>query len=293
MNKNLTEKSAILYMVLCGLCWSTTSLMIKLSPWNNFQVTAGRGVLAGLFFIGYIHFVRHGHIVINRVTAAVAFFTCFKYMSFIAASKLAPGANCAAILQTSAVLVLLANCLIDKKRPSRRDAAVIIAVAFGIFLFFYGEFDASSMAGNMLAFLAAICTAVLYYASGKFKTVEENLSALIMGSFMSAAISLFITFGEPAEISLKSVGVLLFLGFVQQGLAYVLYTNAVRVLSSFACSVLAAIEPVLSPVFCFIFIGEMPTRFAAVGTIVVIGSITLWSISSFALPETKKQKSDF
>ncbi|MCQ4726531.1 DMT family transporter [Anaerotignum faecicola] len=288
MGENGKRKNALICMVACGLCWSTSSLMIKLCPWGSFHVAAARGLLAGLFLLGYIYFVRRKKFVFTKTAAFVSVFVCFKYIGFITANKLAAGANCAAILQASSVFVLLAGCIIDKKLPRGRDVAVIAAVAAGIVLFFYGQFDISSVKGNLAALLSAFCTAVMFYGSGRFDTVEENLSAIIMGNFLSAALSLAFLGGTPFEITPRAVCAILFLAFIQQGVSFILYTNAVRVISPFSCAVIGAIEPVLSPFLCFFFLGETPSRFAAAGAVVIIGSVTAWSLSNFA-PDDKAE----
>jgi drug/metabolite transporter (DMT)-like permease len=38
------------------------------------------------------------------------------------------------------------------------------------------------------------------------------------------------------------------------------------------------IEPILCPVWAYLFIGEVPGRYAFAGGIVVIGAVTLWGV---------------
>ncbi|HPY90811.1 MAG TPA: DMT family transporter, partial [Lentisphaeria bacterium] len=65
----------------------------------------------------------------------------------------------------------------------------------------------------------------------------------------------------------------LILGVVQSGLPYILLSNAVEHCSPLVCSLLSAVEPLFSPVWVALFIGERPGPLAIVGGVVVITSI--------------------
>ena len=103
---------------------------------------------------------------------------------------------------------------------------------------------------------------------------------------MAAIISFIMSAGSSFEITPVAIGSILFLGLIQQSFAFITYTKAVRIISPFACAILVSIEPVLSPIVCFLFLGEAPGKFAVLGTIVVIGSILIWSLSD--VKNTKK-----
>ena len=45
-----------------------------------------------------------------------------------------------------------------------------------------------------------------------------------------------------------------------------------------ACCLLGAVEPLLNPVWVFLFDGERPGLFALMGSVIVIVSVTLWCI---------------
>lgn len=45
-----------------------------------------------------------------------------------------------------------------------------------------------------------------------------------------------------------------------------------------ACSLLGALEPLLNPVWVFIFDGEAPGMWALIGGVVVVATITAWCV---------------
>ena len=67
---------------------------------------------------------------------------------------------------------------------------------------------------------------------------------------------------------------------VQLGIPYVLYAIAVRNCSPLSCSLIGMIEPLLNPVWVFLFVGERPGLFALVGGGIVLVTVAVWSVMS-------------
>ena len=68
--------------------------------------------------------------------------------------------------------------------------------------------------------------------------------------------------------------IVLALGAVQIGAAYWLYGAAVGRMPAIRSTLLATIEPILSPVWVALFRGELPTRWAVAGGAVILLSVT-------------------
>ena len=63
---------------------------------------------------------------------------------------------------------------------------------------------------------------------------------------------------------------IIFLGFFQLGLAYVLYSIAIKRVSALDAIIYPVIEPILNPILALIFIGETMTSTAKLGGLLVI-----------------------
>ncbi len=283
---DFNKKSAMVAMAIVGICWGFASLFIKLTPWSSFQIVAVRSSMAAICLSLYILLVEKKKLVFNKTVLFVGFFVCFKYIFYVSANKLTTAANVVALHQTNIIYILIATCIMNKTKPRGKDILIIIATMVGISLFFFGKFTFSGMIGNLLAAGAGLCTAVLFFMSSKFSSFEENLTSIISGNILAAIISFIMSAGSSFEITPVAIGSILFLGLIQQSFAFITYTKAVRIISPFACAILVSIEPVLSPIVCFLFLGEAPGKFAVLGTIVVIGSILIWSLSD--VKNTKK-----
>ena len=78
----------------------------------------------------------------------------------------------------------------------------------------------------------------------------------------------------------------LYLGVVQIGVAYTLFTlGMARGVRSLDAGIVGYIEPVLNPIWVFIFLGERPSGWALVG-----GSIIIAAVASHAIFGARKAK---
>ena len=85
---------------------------------------------------------------------------------------------------------------------------------------------------------------------------------MALGNAIAALVALPAIVVHPVtgDTATRTYLVLAALGFFQIGLPYVLYATAVRRLRALESSLLATIEPVLSPVWVVLATGETPGR---------------------------------
>ena len=93
---------------------------------------------------------------------------------------------------------------------------------------------------------------------------------------MTTLVGIPFTFVYPPEVTAASVLAVIAMGVLQLGLPYALYSIAVKHCPTLACTLIASLEIILSPVWVWIFLGEMPGTFAILGSIVVVATITVW-----------------
>jgi len=79
---------------------------------------------------------------------------------------------------------------------------------------------------------------------------------------------------------LLNVAIAAYLGIVQLGIAYTLLTLGVaRGVKSLDAGIIGYIEPVLNPVWVFLFLGERPGGWALMGGAIIIAAVaahTVW-----------------
>ena len=84
---------------------------------------------------------------------------------------------------------------------------------------------------------------------------------------------------NPPQPDGKDFLAILFLGVFQIGIAYVLFTNGVsRGVRSLDASIIGFVEPLLNPVWVFLFVGEKPSQWAITGGVIIIATIVAHTI---------------
>jgi drug/metabolite transporter (DMT)-like permease len=83
----------------------------------------------------------------------------------------------------------------------------------------------------------------------------------------------------PSQINSNDVFAILFLGIFQIGLAYVLFTKGIAGgVRSLDASIIGFIEPLLNPVWVFLFLGEKPSGWAILGGAIIIAAVILHTL---------------
>jgi len=81
--------------------------------------------------------------------------------------------------------------------------------------------------------------------------------------------------------------IILYLGVFQIGLSFVFFSAAIKHIPALEATLISTLEPVLNPIWVFLFIGEQPGLFALIGGLIVLCGVALNAVSSArAAPET-------
>jgi drug/metabolite transporter (DMT)-like permease len=173
------------------------------------------------------------------------------------------------------------------ERVRRKDWIATLASVVGMGLFFRGEIDATGKIGNVVAMLSSFGFAGLplairseeraLAATGQARP-ESPVVAMILGNVIATAACLPVMAGSPPHVGVE-LGALVALGALQIALPYLLYGIAVRALSALESSLVAMIEPVLSPVWVLFATGERPSRDAILGGAIILAAVLFRSVS--------------
>ena len=269
------ERKASLEMLLCAALWSIAGILFKLIPWNGFAVAGMRSLIAGITI--YISMRLMGfRYVLNRRTLIAGFFSGCTYLCFTVANKLTTSANAIVLQFTSPVFIIIYSAVLFGRKPKKEDLAVVLFTLLGISLFFLDQLKPGYLIGNFVAIGAGMFMAGMYVAVGEIEE-EERFSGILNGQALTFLVGLpFFLVTKPAVTPTALIAILA-LGVFQLGLSYVLYVKASKYCPALACCLLGAIEPLLNPVWVFLFNGEKPGIFALIGAVIVIVSITVWS----------------
>jgi drug/metabolite transporter (DMT)-like permease len=74
--------------------------------------------------------------------------------------------------------------------------------------------------------------------------------------------------------------IIAYLGLFQIGLAFVFFTKGIKHIPALEANLIGTLEPVLNPIWVFLFYGESMGSFALLGGLVVLGGVILSAVGS-------------
>ncbi len=277
--------SPLLLVLGAAILWSTGGLFIKATSLSAFELSFGRSLLA-VITIAIV--TRHEGFGLNRVSAIAAVLYAALLILFVLATKLTTAANAIFLQYTAPVYVLILEPIFYKEKFRRRDLVTVAVCVAGMSLFFVGKLRPQDLEGNLVALASGVCFALYFLLLRHAKAREVNrASSAIYGNLIAVVICAPAFWGAMKRgIRPTDLACIAYLGIIQIGVAYILFTSAMaRGLRSLDASIVGYIEPVLNPVWVFLFLGERPSTWAIVGGLIIIASVV-----SHTLVESKMKR---
>ena len=203
---------------------------------------------------------------------------------FVLANKLTTSANTIFLQSAAPLYVLLLGPWILKERNRRSDLVVMLMVGAGLALFFVGSESPVRTApdplrGNILAVVCGVTWALTIMGmrwlgreerAGRGSAAPAVAAGNIIAFLVSLPFALPVVGARPLDWAIV-VG----LGTVQIGLAYIFLTRALRTVPAFEAMILLLLEPALNPIWAWLIHGERPGPLPLLGGAMILGATGL------------------
>jgi drug/metabolite transporter (DMT)-like permease len=268
------RRKAILFLVLAAVLWSTAGVFVKALDWQPTSILAGRGLFASLVFLAYL---RRLPTKLTRWTLLAAGASILTQLLFIISTKLTTAANAIFLQYTAPIYVVLLAFWFLREKPSRTDWIAMITIFTGLLLFFGDELSPDGLYGNILAALSGVTAAVMMVSFRAQKDGAPEDSVLLA----SLVIAIF---GFPSILreswTVTHWLTIAYLGLFQIGLAFVFFTRAIKNIPALEANLIGTLEPVLNPVWVYLFLGERMGSSATLGGLIVLAGVIVSAIGS-------------
>jgi drug/metabolite transporter (DMT)-like permease len=268
-----------LFLVLgAALLWSTGGLFIKWTTLSAYELTFGRSLLAALVVA---FFTRREGFRLNAMTVFTSLLYAGLLILFVIATKLTTAANAIFLQYTAPIYVLILEPLFYKEKFRRADLITVLACVVGMSLFFVGKLRPQDVAGNLTALASGLFFAFYILLLRHPQSQKVNrASSVIYGNLLLVIFTAPAGIAALEHITMRDAASVLYLGVFQIGVAYTLFTlGMARGVRSLDASIVGYIEPVLNPIWVFIFLGERPSGWALVGGSIIIAAVVAHTIS--------------
>lgn len=285
MNNMLHLKNpriAPIFLFFSALLWSFSGIFTKSVAWNGLCLATLRGVIA---FAVSAFLVRGRRIRLSRQKVLAAFCYFAQGLLFMCANKYTTAANATVLQNTSALYIILFNVLLAKKRPTKAEWITCVCLFGGIILAFMGNLGGGGMMGNIFALVSA-----LFYAGVFFLNKEEGaepLESLFLGNgFYLLLVPLCVTNQTVLSTTLPQWGFLLVFASLSGVGAWLCFAVGIKHTSALQANFITMSEPVMAPLWTFLFLHESISPLSVAGCAIVIVTLLIYNILA-----TKQQAS--
>jgi drug/metabolite transporter (DMT)-like permease len=256
------------YLLGGAALFSTGGAAVKACDLPAWQVSAWRSAVAAVVLLLVVPAARRGW---TGATFLVGLAYAATVTLFVLSNKQTSAAS-AIFLQSTAPLYLpLLGPLLLRERARTLDLWAGLVMALGLICVLFGDEAASASApapaaGNSLAAAAGLCWALTILGlrwTGRTGQGSQ-VAPLVVGNLIAVAIAL--PFALPLDpVPATDLGVLLYLGTFQIGLAYVFVSRGLSRVPAMEASLLLLVEPALSPFWAWLLQGEVPSAAVLLG----------------------------
>lgn len=256
-------------------------MFIKLATnLDAYQVTFFRSLLAG---ITVLVLTWRAGLRINAFGAICSVIYATLLFLFVWATKHTTAANAIFLQYTAPIYILILAPFVIGEKFHIRDLATVIFCLAGMSLFFVGDLTIGDYQGNIAALGSGIFLGLYIMLLRHPKALGMNGTiTVIYGNFLLALLTLpsgIAAFPTAGVMDYAAVG---FLGIFQIGISYILFIKGVRGgTRPLDASIIGFIEPLLNPVWVFLFVGERPSNWAVLGGAIIVVTVCIHTLVQY------------
>jgi len=288
----MKEKSTKSYFMYIGsmLIFGTIGIFRRFIPLSSGMLAFARGLLGALFLYCYVKLkgIRSRHSIGNRELFLLAltggfiginWILLFESYNYTAVST----ATLCYYMQPT-IVILLSPFVFKERFTVKKIACAVMAIAGMVFVtgsVEESEVHVSDIRGILFGLGAAAFYSAVVILNKKIRT-EDAYEKTIIQLFFAAIVLipyLFVTEDySNIELNKLSVMMILIVGIVHTGIAYVLYFGSMGELKAQSVAILSYIDPVSALILSAVILRESMTIYGVIGAFLIIGSAVLSEI---------------
>jgi DME family drug/metabolite transporter len=279
-------------VLIAVLMWSTGGVLIKLTSLDAYQVTFYRSLLAA---ITVLLLTRRNGLRINGFGILTSAIYAILLFLFVWATKHTTAANAIFLQYTAPIYILILAPFVIGERFHWRDLVTVVFCIAGMSLFFFGKLELDDYWGNSAALGSGIFLGLYIMLLRHPRGVELNpVIAVIYGNFLLALINLPSGVVTLPDLSWRDALLVSALGIFQIGLSYMIFIKGVTMgTRPLDASIIGFFEPILNPVWVYLFYGERPSNWAILGGIVIVATVATHTLVQYRSKQSERGERSF
>lgn len=278
---NVAHQRGLFAIIAAALLWSSGGIFIKLIQLNPFQISFLRAIFSSLIILavsGKKVFTFSRSIAVTGVCYAAIL------ILFVMATKTTSAANAIFLQYTAPVYVLVLEPYFLKTKLEKINIYTMLFCLLGMALFFAESLAPGDFIGNIYALCSGIAFAGFLLMLRKADD-DHRYASIFWGNVFILVLCSF-SMGSAGTVRIPDLLMCAYLGVFQIGIAYVLFSYGIKYTHAIEAGLISMIEPVLNPVWVVIWYGEVPTRSAILGGIIILITLAVRTV----ITERKKTR---
>ncbi len=258
-------------ILLAALLWSSVGLVIRGVNCDLFWLLTLRSSAACIILAPSLLALR-GKYRDPNIWLAALFYALFMVV-FALSTRLVGSAQTMAGQYTAPLFVYLALVLRKKLQLTLANAFPMALITLGCVI---------ALAGDGISFLSLfpLLNGVLFPLYATFFRRAQDIPAgtvMWVGNLLCIVLSLPFALGQPLP-DWGSTGLIVLTGVMVNGFAYTLYGKGAQRVDALSSVMLCLIEPILNPVWVWLFLGEAPSATTLTSLLLILAGGALDAI---------------
>ena len=268
------ERTAPLFLFGSALLWSLVGVFTKSFAWDSLCLAALKGTLA---FAGAWFLVRNRKLKLTRIKAITAVCYFVQGLLFVFANKYTTSANATVLQNMSPLYIILFDALLNKHFPTKKEITVCAVLFLGIILAFAGNMAGGQMLGNICAIVSALFYAGVYFFN-KQEGADPEESLFWGNAPYLLLLPMMLTNETVQQTGAKDWALLILLAFLTGFCAWFCFSIGIKKTTALQASFITLSEPVMAPIFAYIFLKESISTLSLIGCVIVIGTLLVYNV---------------
>ena len=283
-------KNAKIKLIAAMLIFGSIGLFVKNIDLPSSMIALVRGIIGSIFLFTASYITRQKTswkaikpnlipLIISGAAIGVNWIFLFQAYKYTTVSK------ATLCYYFAPVIVMFLSPFILKEKLNAVKIMCIIGAMAGMFLI-VGAGNSAAENNQLLGIIYGLAAAALYASVIITNKFIKNLSGMESGmvQLTAAAVVLvpYVLVTEKvslAQLDFKSVVLLLAVGIIHTGIAYLLYFSAILKLKGQTIAIYSYIDPISAIVMSSIFLGERMTLIQVLGGILILGTTFINELS--------------
>ena len=284
MDHPSNDRKSVLMFITAVLIFGTVGIFRRFIPFSSAFLAFSRGILGGLFLLLYMKLkgktcARLAWPVLGRLALTGAVMGLNWILLFEAYNYTTVGIATLCYYMQPTIVILLSPLLFNERLTLRKILCALVALAGMVLV--SGVLDqppdvrAANLPGILLGLGAALFYAFVVIMNKKTSGIDaypRTTVQLLSAGLAMVPYLLFTKQSGSAPVSVAAIVLLLIVGLVHTGLAYILYFGSMKGLKAQSIALLSYIDPVAALLFSALFLGETLSGSGMLGAIFIIGS---------------------